>query len=71
MGRERQGRGQNGGLWGWVRVCCVGVSVRLRRRARVVSAREDWKRNFFCGKDFTDEWAYWVHLLVGGGKRVL
>ena len=29
VGREGQGRGQRGGVWGWISVCCVGVRVRL------------------------------------------
>ena len=71
-GVRREGRG----VWGWVFLRCVGVRVRLQRRARVVSCRPrdlEEKPAVFCGRgmDFTDECAYLVHLLVGGGKRVL
>ena len=56
-------------------VCCVGVCVRLQRRACVVSCRPgglEEKLAVFCGcgKDFADEHAYLVHLLVSGVKRV-
>ena len=56
-------------------VCCVRVCVRLQRRACVVSCRLgglEEKLVVFCGrcKDFTDEPAYLVTLLVSGGKRV-
>ena len=56
-------------------VCCFGVCVRLQRRACVVSCRPgglEEKLAVFCsrGKDFADELAYLVHLLVSGGKRV-
>ena len=66
---EGQGRGLRGG------VCCVGVRVRLQRRASVVNCRPggfEEKLAAFCGrgKDFADEHAYLVHLLVSGGKRV-
>ena len=69
-GGEGQGRGFRGG------VCCVGVCVRLQRRTCVVSCRLgglEEKLAVFCGrgKDFADERAYLVHLLVSGGKRVL
>ena len=37
--REVQGTGQSGGVWGWIRVCCVSVRVGLQRRSRVVSCR--------------------------------
>ena len=68
-GREGQGRGLRGG------VCCVGVCVRLQRRACVVSCRQgglEEKIAIFCGrgKDLADEHAYLVHLLVSGGKMV-
>ena len=64
------------GVWGWVPVCGVGVWARLQRRACVVTCRLgglEEKLALFCGrgKDFADECAYLVHLLVGGGKRVL
>ena len=56
-------------------VCCVVVCVRLQRRACVVSCRPgglEEKLAVFCGrgKDFADQPAYLVHLLVSGGKRV-
>ena len=68
-GGEGQGRGLRGG------VCCVGVCVCLQRRACVVSFRPgglEEKLAVFCsrGKDFADERAYLVHLLVSGGRRV-
>ena len=68
VGREGQG------VWGWVRMRCVGVGVRLQRRARVVSCRPgdlEGKLALFCrrGKDFADECAYLVHLLIGGGEQ--
>ena len=67
------GGGQGQGLRG--RVCCVGVCVRLQRCACVVGCRPgglDEKLAVFCGrgKDFADELAYLVHLLVRGGRRV-
>ena len=76
VGREGQGWGQSGGVLGWIRMCCVGVRVRLQRRARVVSCRPgglEEKLALFCGRnnDFADECAYLVNYLVGGGKRVL
>ena len=54
-------------------VCCVGVCVRLPRRACVGSCRPgglEEKLAVFCcrGKDFADELAYLVDLLVSGGK---
>ena len=66
---EGHGRGLRGG------VCCVGVCVRSQRRACVVSGRPgglEEKLAVFCrrGKDFADEHAYWVDLLVSGGKGV-
>ena len=68
-GGERQGRGLRRGM------CCVGVCVRLQRRAFVVSCRPDGseeKLAVFCGrgKEFADRHAYLMHLLVSGGKRV-
>ena len=62
-----------GGLRGGV--CCVGVCVRLQLRVCVVCCRRgglEEKLAVFCGrgKDFADEGAYLVHLLVSGGKRV-
>ena len=55
--------------------CYVGVCVRLQRRACVVCCRPgglEEKLAVFCGrgKDFADECAYLVHLLVSGAKRV-
>ena len=55
--------------------CCVGVCVRSQRRTCVVSCRlgglEEKPAVFCgCGKDFADELAYLVHLLVSGEKRV-
>ena len=75
-GREGQGRGLRGGLGGWARKCCVGVCVRLQRRACVATCRPgglEEKLAVFCGrgKDFADDRAYLVHLLVSGGRRVL
>ena len=68
-GGEGQARGLRGGM------CCVGVCVRLQRRACVVSCRPggfEEKLAVFCGcgKDFAEEHAYLVHLLVSGWKRV-
>ena len=68
-GGEGQGRGLRGG------VCCVGVCVGLQRCACVVSCRLGGlveKLAVFCGrgKDFADEHAFLVHLLLSGGKRV-
>ena len=56
-------------------VCCVGVCVRSQRRACLVSCRLgglEEKLPVFCcrGKDFADELAYLVDLLVSGGKGV-
>ena len=47
----------------------------LKRRACVISCTQgglEEKLAVFCGrrKDFADERAYLVHLLVSGGKRV-
>ena len=55
--------------------CCVVVCVRSQRSACVVSCRPgglEEKLAAFCDrdKDFADELAYLVHLLVSGGKRV-
>ena len=53
VGREGQERGQSGGVWGWVRLRCVGVRVRLQRCARVVSCRLgvlEEKLAVFCGR---------------------
>ena len=66
---EGHGRGLRGG------VCCVGVCVRSQRRAWFVSCRlgglEEKLAVFCCcGKDFADELAYSVDLLVSGGKGV-
>ena len=68
-GGEGHGRGLRGG------VCCDAVCVPSQRRACVVSCRPghlEEKLAVFCGrgKDFADELAYLVHLLVSGGKRV-
>ena len=76
VGREGQERGLRGVGWGWVRVCRVGVWFRLQRRVCVVTCRPgslEEKLAVLCGrgKDFADERAYLVHLLVSGGKRVL
>ena len=70
---QREGRGHERGLCGGV--CCVGVCVRSPRRACVVSCRPgglEEKLAVFCcrGKDFADELAYLVDLLVSGGKGV-
>ena len=59
-------------MWGWGRVCCVGVCVCLQQGACVVTCRPgglDKKLAVFCGrgKDFADEYAYLVDLLVSGG----
>ena len=76
VGREGQGRGLSGGVWGWVCVCCVGVCVRLQRGDCVVTCRPGGLEEMlavFCGRgqDFADERACFVNLLVSGGKRVL
>ena len=70
---QRRGRGMGGDCAGGM--YCVDVCVRSGRRACVVSCRPgglEEKLAVFCGrgKDFADELAYWVHLLVSGGKRV-
>ena len=56
-------------------VCCVGACVCSQRRACKVSCRPgglEEKLAVFCcrGKDFADELAYLVDLLVSGGKGV-
>ena len=68
---------ERGGAWaGSVRgVCCVGVCVRLPRSACGASCRpgglEEKLAVFHCrGKDFGDELAYLVDVLVSGGKGV-
>ena len=63
QGRAQTGRGLCGGMFGWVRVCCV------------VSSKPgglEEKLAVFCGpgKELADEFAY-LHLMVDGGKRVL
>ena len=55
--------------------CCVGVCVRSPRRARVVCCRPGGlqeKLAVFCcrGKDFANELAYLVDLLVSSWKGV-
>ena len=72
-GRAARGEGHGRGLCGGV--CCVGVCVRSLRRACVASCRPgglEEKLAVFCchGKDFADELAYLVDLLVCGGKGV-
>ena len=72
--RERQRRRLRAGLWGWGCACCVGVCVRLQRRACVVTCRPEGLEEKLAillgrGKDFADECAYLVHLLVSSGKR--
>ena len=67
---EGHGRGLRGGVWG------VGVCVRSQQRACVVSCRPGGlgeKLAVFCcrAKDFADELAYFVDLLVSGGKGAL
>ena len=70
------GQRVGGGMGGDCAVgCCVGVCVRSQRRACVVSCRPgglEEKHAVFCcrGKDFADELAYLVDLLVSGGKGV-
>ena len=56
-------------------MCCVGVCVCSLRRACVANCRPgglEEKLAVFCcrGKDFADELAYPVDLLVSGGKGV-
>ena len=69
MRGEGLGRGLCGG------VCCVGVLVRSPRRACAASCSPgglEEKLTLFCcrGKDFADELAYLVDLLISGGKGV-
>ena len=68
---------KGGGAWAGIARggCCVGVCFPSQRRACVGSCRPgglEEKLAVFCGrgKDFADELAYWVHLLVSGGKSV-
>ena len=68
-----RGEGLGRGLRGGAR--CFGVGVRLQRRACVVSCRPgglEEKLAVFCcrSKDFADELAYLVDLLISGGKGV-
>ena len=70
-GEQREGRGMGGDFCGGV--CCVGVCVRSPRRACVASCSPggfEEKLAVFCcrGKDFADELAYLVDLLVSGPK---
>ena len=72
-GRAARGGGDGRGLCGGV--CCVSVCVRSPRRACVASCRSgglEEKLAVFCccGKEFADELAYLVDLLVSGGKGV-
>ena len=72
-GRAARGEGHGRGLRGGL--CCVDVCVRLQRRACVVSCwrgGSEEKLAVFCfrGKDFADELAYLVDLLVSGAKGV-
>ena len=72
-GWAARGEGHERGLRGGA--CCVGVCVRSQRRACVVSCRPgglEEKLAVFCchGKDFADELAYLVDLLISGGKGV-
>ena len=76
VGRELQGHGQSGGLRGWVSHVLCRCTCPRAVRAPVIFCRPgglEEKLAVFCGrgKDFADECAYLVHLLVGGGKRVL
>ena len=62
-GGTHRGGGCVWGLWGWGRVYCFSVCVRLQRRACVVTRRpgsSEEKLAVFCGrgKDFADERAY-------------
>ena len=71
-GREGQGRAQDRGLWGWVRLRCVGVRVRLQRHAGLVSCRPgilEEKLAVCCsrGKDSADECRWWEEGTVGVG----
>ena len=72
-GRAARGEGHGRGLRGGM--CCVGVCVRSQRRACWVRCRPgglEEKLAVFCcrGKDFADEPAYLVDLLVSGRKGV-
>ena len=72
-GWAARGEGLGRGLCGGVR--CVGVCVRSPRRACVASCRPgglEEKLAVFCcrGKDFADELAYLVDLLVSGWEGV-
>ena len=65
VGREGQG------VWGCVRVTCVGIRVRLQWCACVVSCRlrgleEELAVFHGRGEDFADACAYLVYLLVVG-----
>ena len=71
-GEKQGGRGRGEVCAGG---CCVGVCVRLQRRACVVCCRPGVSEEnlaVFCrrGKDFADERVYLMHLLISGGKRV-
>ena len=73
FGWAMRGEGYGQGLRGFV--CCVGACVRSQRHACVVGCRPgglEGKRAVFCcrGKDFADELAYLLDLLVSGGKGV-
>ena len=77
-GSEDGGAGAGVGweVWAWGRACCVVVCVPLQQHACVVTCRPgglEVNLAVFCGhgKDFADECAYLLHLLVSGGKRVL
>ena len=68
-------RREGQGVWDCVSVRCVGIRVRLQRCISVVSCRpRSWEEELavFCGRGdyFADAFAYFVYLLVGGGKRV-
>ena len=72
-GWAARGEGHGQGLRRWV--CCVGVCVCSQRRACVVSCglgglEEKLAVFCCCGKDFADELAYLVDLLVSGEKEV-
>ena len=72
-GRAARGGGHGPGMRGGV--CCVVVCVRSQGRACVVSCRPgglEEKLAVFCcrGKDFAEDLAYLVDLLVSGGKGV-
>ena len=70
VGREGQG------VWGWACMRCVSLRICLPRCVCVVSCRAGGLEEELAvfrgrGEDFADAYAFWVHLLVGGGKRVL